>query len=359
MKGAKAMNLFDEDANYEINSAVVGSEFADTIENFAGGSTILAGDGNDYVFSSTLPELLIGKMQYGYVTIEGGGGDDTIISHDPHVMLDGGDGNDFIDANGWDYVTMRGGLGNDTLIGSVEKAELFQYEGGNDLIVGFNASDTLQLPDGTEFSTMRGNSDMIVSIGECSVTLQNAAAQSLNVAFDGASIPINYDGVKLNASGKTLKIKTPFTGTIRAEDFGDKIKTLNASTARNAVELIGNDLNNVLKASKGGSTISGGLGNDKITCGKGEDLIVYSGGNDVIKKFDATQDTIRIADGEIGDVRIKGKNVVMSIGEGTLTVQKAVGQELTIIDANGIESTYVFMKGETLVRSQSQNDGNQ
>ena len=312
----------DEFTNFDVGGILFGTSKDDTLKNYAGGAIVFGSYGNDSIFSSTLEEFLIARQHFGYVTIEGGAGDDTIESHDPYVSINGGEGNDLIKTNGWDNVTIEGGAGDDTVIGSVNKAEVYRFGAGDGsaLIIGFDDSDTLEFLDGAKYSTLKSGDNLIVKMLD--------------------------DNVKLNGSGKTLKIKTPFEGTINASDYGNKVKTINAASDKNAVAIIGNELNNVLKASKGGSTIEGGAGNDKITCGAGSDLIVYSDGDgvDVIKKFDATQDKIQIENSAIDSVKIKGKHVVLNVGDGSLTVQKAVGQELTIIDADGVESKYVFTK---------------
>ena len=96
---------------------------------------------------------------------------------------------------------------------------------------------------------------------------------------------------------------------------------------------------------KYGSTISGGGGDDLIKLGKGVDVVMYADGDgdDTIKSYKAG-DKIQIVDGAIDSVSLKGSTVKLNVGDGSLTIKSVVKKELTIIDADGVESTYKFTK---------------
>ena len=172
--------------NTTINSIVSGTGGDDTIRNSAGGATIRAGAGNDYIYSSTSSSHMINNG-YGYVTIDGGAGDDTIESFDPHVSINGGDGDDIIYPIG-DYVgvTVRGGAGNDTLVNSTvesDNGKLYQYGDGdgNDVIISFSESDTLALLDNPTYSTMRSGNDVFVQIGLNMIDLDKAFGKNIHI----------------------------------------------------------------------------------------------------------------------------------------------------------------------------------
>ena len=140
-----------------------------------------------------------------------------------------------------------------------------------------------------------------------------------------------------------MTVKKPFRGTVDVNDYSDAIVEIKASSNPNALEIIGNDNDNKITASKGGSTMDGGDGNDTLVGGKGVDVFVFDGeGNDVVKKY-KPGDKIELTD-EITNASVKGSNVILTVGDGTLTVKSVTKKELTIIDEDGVESTYVFTK---------------
>ena len=349
----------NEDSPYLNNTlssvSIIGSDDDDSIINIGQYVSIVENEGENTILSSGTR-----------ATIRGGEDDDVITNSGANSSINAGDGDDtlVISANS----TVTGGDGDDLFriktsgtsssisvtITDLEEADSLAFISTN--TTGFTYSidgGNMTMKDNTGvFNLTLGGITSMSSVSDVEVALRNpygtlrtttTLGKIATLASDASS---TFDGVTLSKNGKTLKIKNPFSGTIYADDFGDKVKTLNASSNQNEVELIGNELNNVIKASKGGSTIEGGEGKDKITCGKGADLIVYAedDGKDTIKKFDPTQDKIQIWSGEIDSVKIKSKNVVLNIGDGSLTVQKVVGQELKIIDEDDIESTYVFTK---------------
>ena len=113
------------------------------------------------------------------------------------------------------------------------------------------------------------------------------------------------------------------------------VKTISAAAAANAVALTGNDNANEIIAGNNGATLDGGAGNDTLTGGKGADLFIWQSGNDVIKKFTASADTLRIDDESVSDATVSGSNVVLKIGNNTLTVEGMAKKELAFTDYDG------------------------
>ena len=290
-----------------------------------------------------------------YSTINGGDGDDTLDDDGYFNVINGGDGDDVIISG--DHSTLTGGTGNDTFRllpdSSNPSFDITDLTAGDSIVLNRSNTNT--------FTYVVKDDNMILTdnTGDLNITLEGVTSMS-QIADVEISLRNKYgtlrttttleaissaEGVKLNKAGNKLTVRSPFNVSIRADDYGNKIKSMNASSNKNTVELIGNKLDNVIKASKGGSTLNGGGGDDKITCNKGVDVIVYEkgDGHDTIKKF-GVEDRIVIADGEIDSVELKGKNVVLNVGEGSLKVQTAVGKSMTLVDADGVESTYVFTK---------------
>ncbi|MBR1858294.1 MAG: hypothetical protein IJ797_02195, partial [Selenomonadaceae bacterium] len=134
-----------------------------TIKNSAGGVKIYAGNGNDSIYSSVLYTI---NDRLGYVTIDGGSGDDKIQSNDPYVSINGGSGNDSIKTNGWSNVTVKGGSGNDTIDLGRGSNNVIQYSAGDgdDVIYGYVTGTKLQL-SGSVTGSLKSGSDVKYYIG--------------------------------------------------------------------------------------------------------------------------------------------------------------------------------------------------
>ncbi len=344
-------DLDDNLRNYDDNALFDGGEGDDTLVNNGSNSTLRGGDGNDYIDSpliSTEKNILDGgagddtiKNSSSDSTIRGGDGNDSIINNLGNtVSIDGGAGDDYI-ADLWSMgATIRAGKGNDTIY-SNNSAELIMYSSGDgsDVIYGADTDTTLQISG--NYNIEPDGDDMIVRIGSGSIALKNMSDKPVNV--NGIVLPA---GVSLNKKATKLTVANPFGGTLNVADYSDKVKTVNATKAGNAIALVGNDLNNVIKVGAGGSSLDGGAGNDKL-CGNngGVDHFYYTadGSNDVISKYKAGQDYIHI-DAAIEGVEVKGSKVIFTIGDGTLTVKNAAKKEMRLVDAEGEVTTYRFTK---------------
>ncbi|MBR1396404.1 MAG: hypothetical protein IJ563_02585, partial [Selenomonadaceae bacterium] len=177
--------VYDNKAtNTSKNKTFYGTAYSDTLTNYAGGVKIYGYDSNDSIYSSTSSYYTINNS-YGYVTIDGGSGDDKIQSNnDPRVSINGGSGNDSIYSSYGNYVTIKGGTGNDTITkGNYTYNNVFQYANGdgNDIINGYTAYDTIQITSGTVNSTTTSGQDIIVNVGSGKMTLKNAKGKTLNL----------------------------------------------------------------------------------------------------------------------------------------------------------------------------------
>ena len=118
-----------------------GTNFTDLI-SMDGGGTIFANGGNDIIHAG------IGTT-FGS-SIEGGVGNDFIVTGDGNDHINAGDGNDSVLAGGGDDV-INGGNGKDTLHG----------EAGNDYVRGFRGNDHLYGDDGNDTMLGEGTVDSI------------------------------------------------------------------------------------------------------------------------------------------------------------------------------------------------------
>lgn len=152
-------------SNYCNNVTINGDAGDDYIFNRGSNSSIDSGDGNDKI-----------NNRGSEVTINSGSGDDDISNNGENVSIDAGEGDDLIDSNG-SNVTIMGGAGNDDISLSIYSTNnLIRYNigDGNDTIWGLNENSSLQIGDGTAtYSTVAGGDDIIVKVGNNSITLKN------------------------------------------------------------------------------------------------------------------------------------------------------------------------------------------
>ena len=227
----------------------------DTVEGGAGDDTIIGGDGSDTVTggdgddvintSGHLPLLDLGFP--GYPTtgvppipadfapnndidfVDGGDGDDTIITGDDADTILGGAGNDTIDA----------GIDADTVDGGV----------GDDRIVGGEGSDTIDGGDGDD--TIYAGIDPDLGLPD-----------DLDIPDSGINQPADPE----QNNGKDVVNGGAGNDTIFGQDDDDT--------------LFGDEGNDVIDGGIDEDTISGGSGDDTIIGGDGADTLTGNSGED-------------------------------------------------------------------------------
>ncbi len=233
--------------------------------------------------------------------------------------------------------TLRGGTGNDTLTGGAG-ADVFISGGGNDFINDYKPGEDKISANYTS-SSVKG-SDVILTTSGGNLTIKGAKDKIVTFVDGSEKIfygNISYSplatGLKYDAKKITLTADTKFTGSqINLENYLSTVTKVNASALKKSVEIVGNSSANSLKGGKGADTISGGSGNDTLTGGKGADVFVYSGGKDIITDY-AAEDEIQI-NGKITKTSYSGKNIVFTIGSGSLTVKNGKGKEINFSSSN-------------------------
>ena len=166
------------------------------------------------------------------------------------------------------------------------------------------------------------DSDGIYNVRLNSDVIVNSTADSLVTGTnDKDSIYNNGDGVTISALGGDDYINNRTSNNV----------SINAGDGNNTIET-GND--------SWGNTIDAGTGNDIIHAFGQGDLIVYRGGNGVIDGYGA-DDTIKIMNGTVDEVKINGGLVKIKVGNDTLTILDGGYQSaINIVDANGEEIPY-------------------
>ncbi len=267
------------------------------------GDTLDGGDGNDSIISYDGDDSMIGGsgndtlFVYSWYcsenTISGGDGDDTIYAGDCDDSVDGGAGDDTIDG-GWGYDTVYGGADNDTIFGNFGDDSI-DGGSGNDTINGGNNSDIVY--GGS------GNDTIYDGFDSADDTLDGGAGNDYVYSYDGNDSMVGGDG------NDTLYVYwwNCNENTIFGGDGDD---TIDAGDCDDSID--GGAGNDTIDADDGDDTVYGGLDDDTIDGDDDDDSIDGGAGNDTIDGDDE-YDTIY---GGLGDDTIDGGNESDSIDGG-------------------------------------------
>ena len=224
------------------------------------------------------------------VTIEGGTGNDELSNTgEKNIKIFGGAGNDSIRNDG-SKIKISGGDGNDTIDSYGDKVKIFGNV-GNDSVSSYGNNVTVD--GGT------GN-DIISVAGDENIKIYGGAGDD-SIESDG------YENITISGGA-------------------------------------GNDSINV---NSNESTIIGGKGNDLISLNAQyvqSSFIRYASGdgNDTISGFDS-DDVLHITKGSY-KVTTKGKNVIVTVGKGKITLKDAVGEKISIKNSKGKVTTKTYGK---------------
>ena len=312
---SKTLTVSVEDIK-EINE-IVGTENADALRGTAGDDAIKGLDGNDY---------LVGNA--GDDSLNGGAGNDRLIGGAGADELRGGEGNDLIYADGEDTVVeggagtdrvivqgedgfkldlakssverVDGGRGDDQLDASAAKtAATILGNAGDDKITGGQANDYLHGGDGEDILAGGAGNDRLIG-GAGADELRGGEGNDLIYA-DGQDTVVEggagYDRVIVQGSDD-FKLDMAAAGVERF-DGGAGDDTLDASGTTTAATVLGNggddkitggSANDYLIGGTGDDSLDGGAGNDRLVGGAGADELRGGAGNDLI--YADGQDTV-------------------------------------------------------------------
>lgn len=149
----------------------------DTIANHGGEVKIFAEDGDDSIYTD------IFGMAYEHATVYGGAGNDIIKIRDHRSLLDGGAGDDVISVygGGWTENTLQGGTGNDVIYGGGKNIFVYSNGDGDDIFYNVGNGDTISIESNENYSTVASGSDVVMKVGTGSMTLKNAVGKSLEI----------------------------------------------------------------------------------------------------------------------------------------------------------------------------------
>jgi len=264
------------------NDTIVGENFSDTIYGYAG---------NDWLYGGGGTNLL-----------DGGDGNDWLYSDYESVndILIGGAGNDTL-LCGSEYVSMMGGTGDDIYRVGIETQVVFEDAGeGIDLV--YSDIESYTLPSNVENlkldyghngtgndldNTIKGNANQNLIIGgagddeiwgyDGNDTLNGGFGTDIMIGGAGNDryyVDNTRDVVTENADEGTDAVYSSLNYTL-----GANLENL-VLTGTEAINGIGNDLNNSIKGNAAANILTGGDGNDTLTGGVGADIMSGGAGND-------------------------------------------------------------------------------
>ena len=285
--------------------------------------------------------LEMGSGSYTKTTVQGGEGNDTIYSAGNKLAILGNGGADFISLkSGTSGNSINGGAGDDSIISEKGK-NIYQYaEGdGNDTWQGFTANDSIQITSGEISSWKIEDDDLTLNVGEGAITIKDGAGIKINTA-----IGKNKNVAQIYTAEGILNDKqTAITLAADVESYTVPTKPAIVSidgSATDGVSISGGSKAEKINGGAGADILNGGAGNDSLKGGDGADVFIYSAGNDVIEDYEA-EDKISIG-AEISSVGISSKDVTLKIGKGSVKIKDGVGKKVTVND-----EVFIYEKGVT------------
>jgi Ca2+-binding RTX toxin-like protein len=292
-------------------SALAGLAGNDVLRGADGADTLLGGDGNDRLEGNAGADQMAGGAGNDVYLVDdvadgvwelAGEGTDTVLASVSYTL--GGDV-ERLTLTGLAELTGTGNALNNLLVANAAGSTLVGLA-GNDTLRGGTGKDVLLGGEGNDVYVVNSTDDVVTELaGEGTDTVQASVSLALGAGLENLTL----------------------TGTQALDGMGnDANNTLTGNAAANT--LLGMAGNDTLRGNAGNDALQGGEGNDRLDGGAGADQLVGGTGNDVYVVDDA------------------GDSILELAGEGTDTVQTALGymlgnelENLTITGTNVVTAT--------------------
>ncbi|GEO15953.1 hypothetical protein MAE02_36490 [Microvirga aerophila] len=274
---------------------------------------MIGGEGDDDYFVDSAEDVVsedatggtldrvISKINYAlgsnveYLALENGFGNLTGTGNALNNEIYGNDGNNVIDGGaGTDL--LKAASGNDTVYGGDGDDIIEEYQNGNDSLNGGNGNDKITAMEGND--TLDG--------GDGADTLIGGAGDDLYMVDTDADMLIEDAG-----QGNDTVIASA-SYSLKA---GVSVEFLSAQQGNAAINLTGNELNNVINGNAGNNVLDGSVGADMLSGGAGDDTYMVDNALDVVTE----------AAGQGTDTIVTSINLALTSGSGVEGLTAAVG----------------------------------
>lgn len=247
------------------------------------------------------------------------------------------------------------GKGNDIIyLGDRHDVVFYTPDDGDDIIYNYHHNehawllndihlDTITFDLETLFKNVTlKNNDIILNLSNGNkITLKDAKEEEISVGSNEEALCETFGRVTI--SGNTILLKADWNGTgFKIKNYAAAPVNVNASASNCNIDITGDDRDNIIWGSRGGSSIFANKGNDIIYFeneGHEEDSFFYSGldgGNDIIYNF-KTGDSIYLDTDTVGckNITYSGNDVILNLSnKSTITVKDAKNESVLIKDWN-------------------------
>ena len=243
------------------------------------------------------------------VSVDGGGGADTIIGGTGDDTIRGGTGSDSLEG-GAGADNIRAGMGADTVLGGLGNDTLYGGDSGADSVDGGAGDDSIEAGSGND--TLIGGADddiFVIEDSDGTMTIDGGTGSD-TVDFDNtgaAGVSVTHSGSGTGTFSFAGGSSGNFTG-VEAFELSDGDDTVNASADTAGVTINdgagGGD--DSITTGSGADSISAGAGADTVEAGAGADTIAGGAGADSLSG-EGGDDTFIIEDGFGSDTIIGGE----------------------------------------------------
>ncbi|TWI44312.1 Ca2+-binding RTX toxin-like protein [Pseudoduganella flava] len=296
--------------NGEANT-LTGNDLANVLTGLDGDDTLSGGGGNDRLEGGAGNDKLVGGA--GNDTLAGGAGDDEYrVDASGDVIIEAGDGHDFVYASVASYTlaanvedlvaynlqtgfTGNGNASNNLIVGT-QYADKLSGNDGNDTLVGDAGYDTLSGGAGDDTAILDGGNKVfdggtggdvaVVAGSELRYAVFGASATDtlLTDLLTGSVITLrNVEAVRFAEADvlvavNELRLQAPSTGNDNLQG-SENPDTIDGGAGNDTIA--GAEGNDSLQGGAGTDSLVGGTGNDTLDGGAGKDVLAGGAGDDV------------------------------------------------------------------------------
>lgn len=313
------------------NDDIQGGQGSDSIDGGAGDDTIIAGDDlfSDYVGDDpNLPNPLLIDPATGLPALSDPN------TEDNRDTVDGGAGNDII-MTGDDADSITGGSGNDTINAGIDD-DYVEGNTGDDSIVGSHGSDTIRGGEGDDTIYGGFGPDPIPgTLGEEPDATDPVPTNGLDVIDGGAGNDLIFgeddDDILRGGTGNDTIDGGMDDDSIRGQDGDDS--------------LIGGQGNDTVQGGNGNDTISGGEGADDLQGRADADVFLDVGAGDTVDG--GTGDT---GGGDYDTMDLRGLGPFEIVNETLDADRDSTSGTVNFLDTDGnVTGTLEFTEIENLI----------